>query len=133
MPDSTTNLSPVPRCPIHGEMAARPGDQYTAEQRVSGTWYDCRDIECDATAVQGEGGAWIDSPAQTPAAGTREHAHIPGAEGSVDPFPGQYGGWHVYARDVHSGAGNCVCGQPVGDRRHVEAAPGVPVPAALRW
>jgi hypothetical protein len=36
---------------------------------------------------------------------------IPGWEGSVGPFPSQYGQQHVYARDVHSGAGNCVCGR----------------------
>lgn len=58
---------------------------------------------------------------------------IPGWEGSVGPFPGQYGKPHVYARDVHSGAGNCVCGAALGDRRHVQAAPGVPVPDEMRW
>lgn len=36
---------------------------------------------------------------------------VPGWEGSSGPFPGQYGKSHVYARDVHSGAGNCVCGR----------------------
>ena len=53
---------------------------------------------------------------------------IPGWEGTTGPFPGQYGKPHVYARDVHSGAGNCVCGWPVTARRHTQAAPGVPVP-----
>ncbi len=53
---------------------------------------------------------------------------IPGWEGSIGPFPGQYGKPHVYARDVHSGAGNCVCGWSLAAELHVQAAPGVPVP-----
>jgi hypothetical protein len=53
---------------------------------------------------------------------------IPGWEGSIGPFPGQYGKPHVYARSIHSGAGNCVCGHALGAARHVQAAPGVPVP-----
>lgn len=64
---------------------------------------------------------------------TMNRTNTPGWEGSIGPFPGQYGSPHVYARDVHSGAGNCVCGAGVGDPRHVQAAPGVPVPDALRW
>lgn len=39
---------------------------------------------------------------------------------------------HVYARDVHSGAGNCVCGGAPGDTRHVQIAPGVDVPDWMR-
>ena len=58
---------------------------------------------------------------------------VPGYEGSVGPGPGAYGKPHVYARDVHSGAGNCVCGAALGDRRHTEAAPGVPVPDGMRY
>lgn len=57
---------------------------------------------------------------------------IPGWEGATGPFPGQYTLLHVYARDVHSGAGNCVCGRGLGDGLHVQAAPGVPVPARMR-
>lgn len=53
---------------------------------------------------------------------------IPGWEGSIGPFPSQYGEPHVYARNIHSGAGNCVCGLPLKASRHVMAAPGVPVP-----
>ncbi len=49
---------------------------------------------------------------------------VPGWEGSVGPFPAQYGRPHVYARSVHSGAGNCVCGHEPESRRHV------PVPSA---
>lgn len=61
-------------------------------------------------------------------------SQIPGWEGSVGPFPGQYGSPHVYARSVHSGAGNCVCGRALADRRHVQAAPGVPIPGRpLDW
>jgi hypothetical protein len=58
--------------------------------------------------------------------------HVPGWGGSVGPFPGQFDEPHVYARDVCSGAGNCVCGFDVGHDRHVAAAPGVPVPDWLR-
>jgi hypothetical protein len=36
---------------------------------------------------------------------------VPGWGGSLGPFPHQYGQPHVYARDVQSGAGNCVCGR----------------------
>jgi hypothetical protein len=57
---------------------------------------------------------------------------IPGWEGSIGPFPGQYNDPHVYARDIHSGAGNCVCGRALGESRHVQAAPGVPIPDWLR-
>lgn len=46
---------------------------------------------------------------------------IPGWEGSVGPFPHQYGSLHVYARDIHSGAGNCVCGRPDNSSIHVVA------------
>jgi hypothetical protein len=58
---------------------------------------------------------------------------VPGFEGTVGPFKGQYGRPHVYARDVHSGAGNCVCGHDLGHRLHTEAAPGVPVPTSRRY
>ena len=57
---------------------------------------------------------------------------LPGEEGSVGPFPGQYRTPHVYARNVHSGAGNCVCGRALGHARHTEAAPGVPIPDTMR-
>lgn len=57
---------------------------------------------------------------------------VPGWEGTVGPFKGQYGKPHIYARDVHSGAGNCVCGGAPGDRLHVQIAPGVDVPDWMR-
>lgn len=57
---------------------------------------------------------------------------IPGWEGSIGPFMGQYHLPHVYARDVHSGAGNCVCSRALEDKIHVQAAPGVPIPGRLR-
>ncbi len=56
----------------------------------------------------------------------------PGWEGTQGPFRSQYSQPHVYARDTHSGAGNCVCGADLGDARHVQAAPGVPVPDVMR-
>lgn len=52
----------------------------------------------------------------------------PGAAGSIGPFPGQYSQPHVYARDIHSGAGNCICGWPVYSPIHVEIIPGMPNP-----
>ncbi len=61
-----------------------------------------------------------------------DYVTIPGWEGSIGPSPAQYGQPHVYARDVTSGAGNCVCGAALGDSRHVQAAPGVPVPDWMR-
>ncbi|HEY1119457.1 MAG TPA: hypothetical protein VGE43_17210, partial [Acidimicrobiales bacterium] len=53
-------------------------------------------------------------------------AAIPGWEGTVGPGPGQYGRPHVYARDVTSGSGNCVCGRDDTHGLHV------PVPASPR-
>ena len=52
----------------------------------------------------------------------------PGFEGSVGPGRGAYGKPHVYARDVHSGAGNCVCGRSSRHQIHPEIAPGFPNP-----
>ena len=57
---------------------------------------------------------------------------VPGWEGSIGPFPYQYGKPHVYARDIHSGAGNCVCGRSPGSPLHVQIAPGVDVPDHMR-
>lgn len=57
---------------------------------------------------------------------------IPGWEGKCGPRPNQYGQPHVYARDVHSGAGNCVCARPLVDQLHVQAAPGVDIPNDMR-
>jgi hypothetical protein len=58
--------------------------------------------------------------------------NVPGYEGTVGPFPMAYGEPHVYARDVHSGSGNCVCGRHLASLLHTEAAPGVPIPAEMR-
>jgi hypothetical protein len=58
--------------------------------------------------------------------------NVPGWEGSVGPFKSDYASPHVYARDVHSGAGNCVCGSSLGEDLHVQAAPGVDVPERMR-
>lgn len=57
---------------------------------------------------------------------------VPGWEGSLGPSPGEYGKPHVYARDITSGAGNCLCGLHLGASLHVQAAPGVDVPDRLR-
>lgn len=57
--------------------------------------------------------------------------NVPGWEGSTGPLPSQYKQPHVYARDTFSGAGNCICGAGLPDERHVQAAPGVPIPALL--
>lgn len=57
---------------------------------------------------------------------------IPGWEGTVGPFPRQYNQPHVYARDIHSGAGNCVCGSALSDHLHVQAAPGIDIPEDMR-
>lgn len=59
-------------------------------------------------------------------------SEVPGSEGSVGPARGQFNKPHVYARDTLSGAGNCVCGWPLGDDRHTEAAPGIPIPKEMR-
>lgn len=48
------------------------------------------------------------------------------------PLPHEYGAPHVYARDVHSEAGYCVCGGVPGDERHTQIAPGVDVPLWMR-
>lgn len=51
---------------------------------------------------------------------------IPGWEGTVGPFPSQYKQPHVYARDVYSGSGNCVCGREPQSKLHV-ATPFAPL------
>lgn len=51
---------------------------------------------------------------------------VPGYEGTQGPGPGGYGKPHVYARDVQSGAGNCICGREDTHQFHV------PVPSAPR-
>jgi 8-oxo-dGTP pyrophosphatase MutT (NUDIX family) len=56
----------------------------------------------------------------------------PGYEGAQGPFEDEYSEPHVYARDIHSGAGNCVCGGGLGDSIHLQAAPGVDVPEHQR-
>jgi 8-oxo-dGTP pyrophosphatase MutT (NUDIX family) len=53
--------------------------------------------------------------------GKSEKKSVPGEEGSVGPFPGEYTRAHVYARDVQSGAGNCVCGAAPGDELHARS------------
>lgn len=58
---------------------------------------------------------------------------VPGWEGSVGPFPPEYNDPHCYARDVHSGAGNCVCGRGLYDQLHLQIAPGVANPEAWVW
>lgn len=57
----------------------------------------------------------------------------PGYAGSQGPFESEYSEPHVYARDIHSGAGNCVCGGGLGDPLHIQAAPGVDVPEHQRY
>ena len=57
----------------------------------------------------------------------------PGVEGRIGPGRGQYNFPHVYARDVQSGAGNCVCGSSLGNAVHLQAAPGVFIPHAFRY
>lgn len=54
----------------------------------------------------------------------------PGWEGSVGPWPNQYVR-RTYARDIQSGAGNCVCGSSLRDPVHLQAAPGIEIPGAL--
>ena len=61
-----------------------------------------------------------------------DYVTIPGWEGSIGPFPAQYNDPHVYARDITSGAGNCICGRALGESKHVQAAPGVSIPDRMR-
>lgn len=63
---------------------------------------------------------------------TQAQDTVPGSAGSPGPFLNEYGVPHVYARDVYSGAGNCVCGASIGHDRHTEVAPGIPIPARFR-
>ena len=50
---------------------------------------------------------------------TENKEMFPGKEGAIGPFPAQYAEPHAFARDVNSGAGNCVCGAAVDDEIHV--------------
>jgi len=54
--------------------------------------------------------------------------NVPGWEGSIGPFPSEYNLIHVYARSIHSGAGNCVCGRGLWDSKHIQPAPGIEFP-----
>jgi hypothetical protein len=57
----------------------------------------------------------------------------PGYCGSIGPFgAAEYCQPHVYARDITSGAGNCVCGAALPDDLHIQAAPGVDIPDEMR-
>jgi hypothetical protein len=52
---------------------------------------------------------------------------VPVVTGSyLGPNPAQYGRRHAYARSVHSGAGNCICGRDAADQLHTRLAPNVP-------
>lgn len=55
----------------------------------------------------------------------RGDTDYPGYEGSIGPFRNQYADPHRYARDVHSGAGNCVCGAAEDDKLHMKQEPKV--------
>lgn len=58
---------------------------------------------------------------------------VPGFEGSLGPLTdAKRCAPHVYARDITSGAGNCVCKAALGEDVHTAAAPGVPVPESAR-
>lgn len=61
-----------------------------------------------------------------------DYSSVPGWEGSQGPFPNEYARPHVYVRYVHSGAGNCTCGQYLVHVVHVQATPGVPMPDSER-
>lgn len=80
-----------------------------------------------ACGINGSGERFVD-----PICTDTRPTPIPGWEGTIGPGPGQYGDPHVYARSIHSGAGNCVCGRGLGDAKHVHAAPGVPIPDEMR-
>jgi len=70
----------------------------------------------------------VDEDCHHTAARERPDVEIPGYEGSIGPSPAQYNQTHVYARDVTSGAGNCVCGRARDDdHMHFE------VTAATNW
>lgn len=74
----------------------------------------------------------VADPPTEPATPVQPRNTIPGWEGSMGPFARDYNRPHVYARDIHSGAGNCVCGGHLGHRLHVQAAPGVDIPVSMR-
>ena len=80
-------------------------------------------------ALSDDGKAWA---ANTASLQTFSVWDVPGWEGAQGPFEDEYSEPHVYARDIHSGAGNCVCGGGLGDPVHLQAAPGVDVPEHQR-
>jgi len=131
---------PAPDPRVHEARATQHlGDLYAALQLVaadqlaeltvgSPTFADLQhDQQVDMVLALDADHPWFacgldDEPAQKP----------PGWEGSVGPFSGGYAEPHVYARDVYSGAGNCVCGSDVTDWVHLQAAPGIDVPERMR-
>lgn len=63
-------------------------------------------------------------------------AAIPGWEGTTGPTPSQYHQDHVYARDVYSTTGACLCGRPLSSVLHPAVTPAWPSEArvkARRW
>ncbi len=63
-----------------------------------------------------------------------DRVSVPGWEGSCGPFKGQYAQPHVYARDVMSGSGNCVCGTDPRDKPHVPSPLAPPITErAMQW
>ena len=56
---------------------------------------------------------------------------VPGLDGSLGPFAGEYSLPHAYARDVRSGTGSCVCKASLADPLHVQVAPGIEIPQRM--
>jgi hypothetical protein len=44
-------------------------------------------------------------------------------EGNIGPSPAQYGLPHLYARDITSATGNCICSRALNDRLHTALLP----------
>lgn len=108
-----------------------PGESHQRQGVASAMMDHLYDAYPNATIDHGDrtaqGRSWWDSyenpdPSRTAAA---YRSDVPGANGSQGPFASEYALPHVYARDIHSGAGNCVCGSGLYAKLHTEAAPGV--------
>lgn len=114
---------------LYGLVQSTAAEQLAALTADAPTFSELQaDAEVDMLLALNADHPWFDDDAQP----FSWQTDVPGWEGSVGPFKGEFTQPHVYARDVHSGAGNCVCGSALGETLHVQAAPGVEVPERMR-
>lgn len=123
---------------LHQGRAIDNPDDPDGDESEQVAWWDPADARKNPalrTEVKATPWSMIDDAAIEPGDEDDEPAPVaasgePGDEGSQGPFESEYGQPHVYARSVHSGSGNCVCGREKEAKIHTQIAPGIPNPAS---